>query len=148
MKKKTNKKWEPKYTKFIQDLICVLRKEMFLHKYTIGVKYSSKPRDVDDENAHGTVTAEIRTNSTYYFADIMFYPQALDMWKNGDKNSLIECVVHELCHVLNHPLTEQAEKASCSSNEEFILNIVEQSTQHLAIIITSFLRETKPELFK
>lgn len=147
MKKKQNKKWEPKYTKFVGELINILRRELFLHKYKIGVKYSKAPKVTEDES-HGTVTAEIRTNSTYYFADIMFYPHALELWKAGDKRTLIDCVVHEMCHILNHPLTEQAEKASCTSNEEFILNIVEQSTQHLSVIITAFLEETRPSLFK
>lgn len=144
---KTNKKWEPKYTKFINELICILRREMFLHKYKIGTSYAKEPKQGKEEEV-GTVTAEIKVNSTYYFADIVFYPNAHDMWKKKDKDGLIEVVIHEMCHILNNPLTDLAEKSQSPATEEFVLEKIEQSTQHLAVIISAFLRETHPKLFK
>lgn len=139
------KEWEPKYRKWCRDLIRELQWKMSINLYEIGIEWEKAPKKKDDfqkANDH-CVTGEISTNHRYYSAVIKLYPNALEIWKGGDKRKCAEVIVHEMCHIITDPLYKIAYQTSNDLNHDFVEDIREQTTQHLSNILMAYLDDTK-----
>lgn len=143
MKKKKN--WKPQYRKFVRQLVGELQYRMFLTLYSIDINYAQDEKaekKADDK----CVGADIKTDNRYYTGYITLYPVTHLLWDVGKKRELAEVVVHEMCHILTDPLYKIAIDAINNSNQKFIEDIREQTTQHICNMVMASLEKEKPHL--
>lgn len=115
------------YEAWIRKLVQRVSTHLDLAGWTITVDFSDK------EN--GDTYAEARINSTYLFLNITFYRIAKEDFEKGNVQRLIPAIVHEVCHVFFDPLHEATHPFLSPSSSPSYLNILEQQTQKLTMVI-------------
>lgn len=135
-----------KYRSFVRNIASICQRVMFLNLYTIDIEYpqASKKEKRDDGNS---CVAEIYTNHRYYSACITLYPETFQRWKRKGKRSVADAIVHEFCHIITDPLYKRAYQTSNNENADFLEDLREQTTQHIANIVMAYLEDCKDVKF-
>jgi hypothetical protein len=93
----------------------------------------------DEEDENPNCTAFTCIDVRYLSAYIYFTPNARSLWDEGDLEKLIECVTHELTHILLEPLHKFAQQAATPQTEPHLTDLLEQTNQRLARIVIELL---------
>jgi hypothetical protein len=83
----------------------------------------------------GSTYAEASINSAYQFAVVHLYKQAYKEFSEGKTELLVMSIVHELVHVFIDPFHAWAEPHLSQITTPQFMNIVEQQTQKLTMVI-------------
>lgn len=120
------------YKKYVETLVKKISGELNLQDWRIGLYFDSEDEDPD-------CTAFTSVDSRYLTSYIHFTPHAEEMWNEGRMTSLIECVTHEVVHILLNPLHEFAKQSASPQTEPHLTDIHEQTTQRLTRIVIEHL---------
>jgi hypothetical protein len=136
MKKKDDKMWWKKVIDWFNNETRKWINRMNLNDWIITVKFSIKP--FEDEYWETTswwiALASTSPDAVYKKATIVYYPSILDEYNwHRHPSYTINCVKHEVCHLLTAKIWEIAKNRYSSENE--INNEIETLTQTLSILI-------------
>lgn len=122
------------YEKWVTDVVTRLAAELNLHEWRIGLNF-----DVEDLDGLEDTTAWINPDTRYLTSYLYFTPNARAMWDDGRTVQLVECVVHEVTHILLEPLHKFAKQAASPQTEPYLTDLLEQANQRLTRIVIEHL---------
>lgn len=122
------------YEKWVADVVSHLAVELNLQSWRIGLTF-----DEDDMDGCEDTTAWMNADVRYLSAYIHFTPNARWMWNEGRMVQLVECVVHEVTHILLEPMHEFAKQAASPQTKPHLTDLLEQTNQRLARIVIEHL---------
>ena len=130
-------KWTNAKTKEILD--CMM---LDFLRFKINYNYKNNRTFGQD---HSPAVFTIQCNKTYRQANIIAYPEAYNMYCDGDLNVLVDGLVHELCHLHTIKLAQLAENRFTSQDQ--IRDEVEDVTETLAEYVRRLFAKTQPQIF-
>lgn len=114
------------YKQFVRKIVSEAKPLMLLQIYGVDIFY-----DMEDKGS----AAEIKVNNKYYTAAIFCHKNLYDHYKGGDKNRVIEMIVHELSHIITEPLYVFAVDAATNSSHKHLETIREQTTEQVCWLV-------------
>ena len=125
--KKTN---EEKFEKWITDKTEeILNRIMLIPFCKIDYRFYYKDNNQPCDN-NLNITFSINYQHSYKRALLIIHPVAYNLWKRNEKEDLINCIIHEICHIHTIPLVELAKQRFVSNKE--ITNASEELTETIA----------------
>lgn len=118
------KKWVCRHIEAIQDYLN-------LQDWRIGLSFD----DTDEADGNIATVASIEVSTDYFKAHISFRPFAERLFKAKDYETLHQCLVHEVCHILTDPLLQLAKKSASPTTVEFVTTANEQLTQRITLLV-------------
>jgi len=122
------------YKSWVEDLVARTAGELNLLDWRIRVVFD----DPDPEGVEDT-TAWTNVDARYLTSYIHFTPEAKRLWDEGRMNTLSECVVHEVVHILLNPLHEFGKQGASELTRPFLTDVLEQATQRITRIVIEHL---------
>lgn len=104
---------------------------------------TSTKQGATEEN--GEILFAINYRSTYKLAYIEISPLAVEMMRDGDRQTLLRGIIHEIAHIVTSSLSNVAEARFVERRE--IINAIEETTESVAQIARTLLKKTDPQLF-
>jgi len=126
--KKATYKSQLAYREYVRSLVANLKEHLYLQQWKVTLVWEDEQDEEDETVAH------IRVNSSYYSAVISMMPWAEELY-NQDPPRIVECLTHEMVHILLDPLYDFACDAASPATSPFLQNIHEQATQGIALIL-------------
>lgn len=115
------------YEAWVRQLMENLASHLNLAGWTIHLAFS-------EEDKHD-VYAEATINSSYLSSLITVYRLGRTDFDEGKLDRLVMALVHELCHLLVDPFHQEMLPFLSPSTTPNFMNILEQQTQKLAMVI-------------
>jgi hypothetical protein len=115
------------YENWIKSLIGKIAEHFNFGGWMIGVEFSDKEK--------GDSYAETTINSNYQTATIHVYSPAKRDFDAGKMEILLTAMVHELVHIFLDPFHDFASPHLSETTSPFFMNIVEQQTQKLTMVL-------------
>lgn len=126
----------------LERLLAVIGHQEY--KYTIVWQTNDCSDDTETTETH----ADITPHTDYLRFRLNIYPCLFNAWSNGRKRYVGEIILHEVCHLLTHPMFQWATVDSCPSQNPIISGVNEQQTQRTANAIQALLDRCDPDWFK
>ena len=130
-------KWLSKTTNVLLDLYDLGNVSVYAHER----KVSGNSKHVD-----ATVIFKINCSTTYKTANIWYYPETVDLFKNKQYTALTHAITHEVAHIMTDPITKLADMRFATSRE--IEDANENLTESIAQLGRKIIKAKGIELFK
>ena len=127
MKKLTYEGWVTSFVERLSD-------HMNLAGWTITVEFMRSNKE-----GQGDTYAEMDVKSVYMFAHMRVYPQGKRDFKSGNMILLVNAIVHEMVHIFLDPFLAQMQEHLSKTTTPFFMDILEQQTQKLAMVLVKTL---------
>jgi hypothetical protein len=125
---------------YIQSLTRFLLKILNHTEYRVTFRFQSEPNREDAGSCTST-WMQILVNGTYLWATIDIYPRSLEAWNDKEYDFLGNSLLHEVCHLLTHPIAQNAMYDAAPSQQTPFRDITERQTQRIANVIAALLPE-------
>ena len=122
------------YKEWVYSFVKNLETHLNLSGWTIRLVFVNKEK--------GDTVAEMDVNHVYLHAVMRVYPQAHRYFKNNEMDMLVQTIVHEMVHVFIDPFHEFTQTYLSPSTTPLFMNIVEQQTQKLTMVLLKTLPES------
>lgn len=122
------------YKEWVYAFIKNLETHLNLSGWTIRLVFVNKEK--------GDTVAEMDVNHVYLHAVMRLYPQAHRYFKNNETDMLVQTIVHEMVHVFIDPFHEFTQAYLSPSTTPLFMNILEQQTQKLTMVLLKTLPES------
>lgn len=113
------------FEKWVHKVVDKYRKVLLVQDHTFSIQYV--------ENLRSSSLMEHANMYPYKTCHLKYGEAAMRYWRDGDKEELRQCLIHELCHDITDPLymagTERYTTIDAIANER------ERLTDHIANII-------------
>ena len=116
-------KWIKSITPKILDLYGIGR---------ISVCFSGEVSKVHEEKSGSLTVFSVMYDSVYKSLSLTVFDVAQDAWEAGDKEFLLNSLIHEFAHVLTTPIATSALARHVTKKE--IVNLAEELTESIAVI--------------
>lgn len=130
------------YKKFIGEVCEKIRSEIFHNEYHLFFDFKTAEHP-DDKGKSRVTCATIDIDIKYLDALITIYPELQVRFEKKEYNNVIQSLVHEMSHILTHPLFIEATRDSSPWMLERAEEVLERQTQRIANIIMA----SKPEKY-
>jgi predicted SprT family Zn-dependent metalloprotease len=118
------------YKKWVRQQVENIRDYLHLYEWRLGIAFDDK--DQDDGNT--STVAYINVNSDYFKATVTLLPFAERMFRDKQYETLMQCIVHEVCHIWTDPMLQLARKSASPNTVEYVTTAHEQLTQRVALL--------------
>jgi hypothetical protein len=115
------------YEQWVSEFLSRVGSHLNLNGWAIGVEFP--------EEGKGNSYAEATINSNYQHVLVHVYPPAKRDFDSGQMKTLVMALVHELVHVFFDPFHEFSNPYLSEITSPFFMNILEQQTQKLTMVI-------------
>lgn len=99
----------------------------------------------DAKTTYGETVFSIKYVKPYKTAYIIFYPIALEFFRQKRINELMLGLTHEVCHILTEPMLRIAEQRYTARGDIYETN--EELTEGIAMIARRIIKVEKPYLY-
>lgn len=123
------------YKSWVEDLVARTAGELNLLDWRIRVIFDDPSPDDETSSTLGYTCVDAR----YLSSTIHFTPYSKEMWDEGRMETLSECVVHEIVHILLNPLHEFGKQAASDLTKPYLTDVLEQATQRITRIVIEHL---------
>ena len=126
MPKKKLEKKEP-FKDYIEARFKFLGQELFIIPFiNINFTYTNEKGN----NKHGETVFKIHYNEPYHQSSIMIFPQATQMYMDGNIEGLDDAIIHELSHIHTTRLSDLAHDRHVTRDQ--LVDADEELTETLA----------------
>jgi hypothetical protein len=122
------------YEQWVNQFLKNAARHLNLAGWTINTEFS------DEEK--GASYAEASVNSSYQFITVHVYAPAKRDFESGKTKVLVMALLHELVHTFIDPFHDFAEPHLSEVTQPLFMNIVEQQTQKLTMVLLKTLPES------
>ncbi|KKL83943.1 hypothetical protein LCGC14_1969720 [marine sediment metagenome] len=123
-----------KFKEYVIKILNGMQSYMCLLEYTLEIEFPK----VDNNGAF----AEIKTDVVYFNVNIKIYPVTKKLYEQKKYFQVFSYLVHELCHILIEPMSQELSKYLVKGeNNDLLEDVTERQTQRIAIAISRNVKE-------
>jgi len=138
---KISVKKQDEYRKWVEAKFKEVIDHFFIDFVSMTFNYADGRPNTKDGHVIFTVSA----SDKYHQMNINIFPASLKMWANGQREKLIEGIVHECAHIHTDRLAKLAEDRYATRSQ--IHDAVEDLTEVIAQYIRTLIRKEAPQIF-